>query len=145
MAWTIWVILGFSLLIAELFAFSGFFLFYLGLSGIITGLLVKTGFLVEDSNHWYAFGVIAIILLGVFKKKLDKYFKTILTHSSNPDEIVGTIAKSNEEITASSRGRVTLRGASWNAQNVSDQLISLESEVTVVGIDGITLLVKPKQ
>ncbi|RIL06994.1 MAG: hypothetical protein DCC75_10375, partial [Proteobacteria bacterium] len=70
MSWWLWIILGFVILCMELFAPSGFFLFFIGLSGVLTGIVVATGVITQAWAEWVLCGAIIVGLLVSLRRPL---------------------------------------------------------------------------
>jgi len=141
-AW-IWLVIGISLVVLELLVPSGFFLFILGLAGVVVGALVAagiiSGWMVEASvfcvaaiGCWLAFGK---PLAGIFSRR----------HSTgHQGQVVGSIVKVTAEIQAGSVGTGTLWGTQWRLENIDSNTLAAGSEAVVVASQGITLQVRKK-
>lgn len=139
MDWWIWIVLGFGLLIIELFIPSGFFLFMVGLAGISVGTLDFFGI---AGPVWFQWVLCAVLTIGyslfIRKPLMERLHTGKVAGGSGPvgDEIV-----LSEDIPAGGTGQGQLRGSNWQIKNSKSVLAQKGSRHTVVQVDGITLII----
>lgn len=139
MAPWIWLVLGLGLIALELFLPSGFYLFILGVSGILVGLAAATGL----SGSWVIqsilFCVVAVLVwIGLGEKLRRMFFK----RGAQPGQVIGRIITVTSDIAPGQHGSGELWGVQWRLENVDSAMIPMGSEVVVTGAEGITLRVK---
>jgi len=144
MSWWIWVISGLFLLIAELVITTDFYLFFLGLAGVITGSLVgiltALNVIYPTWIEWFFYSCLALFLLFSVKRK---FVSCLFKHASLvEDEYVGKEIMLLEDIEAGQTGQGEIRGANWVVRNESSQGLKRDTKHLIVKRDGIVLVVK---
>lgn len=138
--WT-WLILGIVLMVAELLLPTGFFLFFFGLGGVVTGVLALLGLLPSLVAQGLVFIGISLFCVVLLRKPLlAKFHLRNRTHAV--DSLVGETAQALEAIAPQGFGKVELRGSSWSALNTGSVLIAADVRCRVEKIEGLTLHVK---
>jgi len=138
--WWMWMVAGFLLLATEIFVPS-FFLFFFGLGAACMGLfqLVVPG--VPLWVELLLFIVVSTVWLALFRQRLIRYFE-----KRNPqkavDSIAGEEAIALEDLAPGAIGKAELRGASWNAKNLGEAVVSKGQRCQVEKIEGLTLHVR---
>ena len=140
----IWIIVGFACVLLE-FVLPGAIIVFLGISAIITGVLLKLG--LPNTG-----GLPLLIFMGLSAAQilfLRRYVKNWFTGSSvnsedsSVEEFVGKPASvSGGFENGSNRGTVVFKGANWNA--VSEDALNVGDEVVIRKQEGITLHVAAK-
>lgn len=139
-SWT-WLILGIVLMVAELLLPTGFFLFFFGVGGVVTGFLALLGLLpsfVAQGLVFIGTSLFCVVLLR--KPLLAKFHFGNRTHAV--DSLVGQTAQALETIAPQAFGKVELRGASWSALNTGSTLIAADVRCRVEKVEGLTLHVR---
>jgi membrane protein implicated in regulation of membrane protease activity len=140
-AW-IWLVLGISLVIVELLLPSGFFLFILGIAGIVVGAFVATGVISGWMPEVVVFCVVAIGCWLAFGKHLVQLFSR--RPAGHQGQLVGSVVSVTANIPVGSTGTGTLWGTQWRLENIDSSTLTAGSEAVVVSSQGITLQVKRK-
>lgn len=142
-AWLFWIILGVSLMIAEIFTL-GFVLFWFGVGALAAAFLGYLGFGI--GVQFFAFALISIVLTAlsrqIFHHRLltdgEQNIKTGI--DSLPGQI-GTVVGSSKGSLNS--GEVKVFGSTWTAFPVSGETPLLEGEkVEVVEVKGASIYVR---
>src|SRR5687767_5210376 len=133
MAWWIWVILGFVLMVAELVVPGTFYIFFFGLGGIVVGVLVLAGVGGPSWMQWAMFSVFSVAFIGLLRKPIINRYRTPPVEI---DTMVGEQATAMEDIPPSSMGKVEMRGSSWNAKNVGADALMKGQRCVVEQVDG---------
>lgn len=141
MASWIWLVIGIGLIALELFLPTGFYLFILGVSGIVVGLLVSTGSLESWMLQALAFCAIAIAMSLVIGEKLRRVFGS---KSAEPGQVIGKAVHISSDIQPGHIGSGELWGTTWRLENVDSVALHVGDEGTVVSAEGITLRVRRK-
>jgi len=142
----IWLIAGVILAVAEVH-FAGVGLLFAGLGAIVTGTALYSGMVAEEAqvSQWLVFFVATAVWALLLWKPLQKYRRP----SPGYDNIVGETAYvGNQGLLKRSGGEVTWSGTIMKAKLAKDVLaekLKAGSQVTIVGIKGATLVVKPKE
>jgi len=139
MAWWMWMVLGFVLLIAEM-AVPGIFLLFFGASALVVGLLELAGISGPAWLQWVLFSVIAIVSMLLFRKPLLARIKQ--RTGEDVDRLEQESAVAMENIAPEATGRVELRGAPWSARNVGATAITQGQRCRVEHVEGLTLRVR---
>ena len=142
MAWWFWIVLGAVLLAAEVIISADFYLVFFGIAGLVLGLLGVFGVALPVWGQWLLFAVLAVAGLvlyrGRWKRKLMTTDRTVLP------ELEGEVGVAREAIAEGARGRIDLRGATWEAQNDGPGPVPGGSRCVVVRVEGLTLRVRPE-
>tara|TARA_B100001059_G_C17770111_1_gene547894 strand:+ start:703 stop:1140 length:438 start_codon:yes stop_codon:yes gene_type:complete len=138
MIWWGWMILGFMLLGAELFAIDvQFYFVFLGISAALLGIADLTGIVLPQWAQWIAFAVISLIFFFTFRKGLyEKIRGGAIGFKEGP---YGDIININEDIEVGSEVRIEYRGSKWTARNIGNLKIVAGSRAKVVKVDSLTL------
>lgn len=137
--WWTWCIAGLVLLALEMVQPGGFFLFFLGLGAIGTGIVVAAfGGSFEAWIPWALFSLLSITFLVLFRAKARQF----LARGATPraPELTGESAVVLERnIAPNGSGIVELRGTQWQAKNVGDAELALGARVRVIAVHGLTV------
>ncbi len=140
----IWIIVGLACVLLE-FVLPGAIIVFLGVSAIVTGLLLKAGLPTSSGIPFVVFMALSAAQL-VF---LRRYVKTWFTGSSEGsedsslEEFVGKSASVTGGFeNGSGKGTVVFKGTNWNA--LSEDSLNAGDEVIIRKQDGITLHVSSK-
>ncbi|MCU1337037.1 MAG: uncharacterized protein JWO19_2618 [Bryobacterales bacterium] len=136
------MILGLVLLACEMITPGMFYFMFLGISGLLTGLVA---FLVPDLPAWAAwllFSVFSLISVGFFRKPLMEKLQLSGKHGHKVDSLIGETALALEDIPPGAIGKVELRGAAWTARNAGDQPIHRNERPKVERVEGLTLYIR---
>lgn len=142
MAWWLWVLLGLALLAGELLTPGGFYILFFGAGAIAVGLLKLAGMSFGLAFEGLAFVIISILTLVLFRRPLMEKFRP-LAPEIPVDELTSEVAVALEQIEGGARGKVELRGTTWNAQNLGQAVIAKSARCRVERVDGLTLAVRP--
>src|SRR5437016_6887656 len=139
MAWWIWVLAGFLLLIIEFFtttAHVGFF----AVGAFLVAILVS---LDAGGPLWFqlVFFATSSVVLLVFVRPI-VVRKLGLNKSPVVDQIAGEHAVVLEEMGVQSDGRAEMRGTTWSARNVGATPLARGQKCVVERVVGLTLHVR---
>lgn len=137
--WT-WCLIGLAFILVELAVPSGFYLFLLGVSGILVGLVVLTGIVPGLTAQLVLFSLVAVVACFCLARKLQE---RIRGGSSTSTDAVGKAVKVGASFIApGATGQGELWGSTWTLRNVGQEGLDSSSEAVVIGVEGLTLLVK---
>ena len=140
MQWWAWIAVGAVLLGSELaFIDAQFYLVFVGGSAIIVGFLSLTGVLPELWMQWALFGVLAVVLVLVFRRRI-----YALLRKNIPDMEYGPVGGTLVLPTALQPGdscRLEYCGSSWNATNGGGSAILAGQTARIDRVNGLTLVV----
>jgi membrane protein implicated in regulation of membrane protease activity len=142
LTWWMWMILGLVLLACEMITPGTFYFMFLGISGLLTGLVAWLAPDLPGWVPWLLFSVFAAISLAFFRKPLLEKFKLNAKHGHKVDSLVGETALALEDIAPGAIGKVELRGASWTACNAGTQAIQRAGRPRVERVEGLTLYIR---
>jgi membrane protein implicated in regulation of membrane protease activity len=139
MAWWVWVLAGFLLLIVEFFATTAHVGFF-AVGAFLVAILVA---LDAGGPLWFQlifFAASSVILLlfvrPIIVRKLGLYKK------QNVDPIAGEHAIALQDMAAESDGRAEMRGTTWSARNVGQTPLVRGQKCVVDRVVGLTLYVR---
>lgn len=142
MAWWFWIALGAVLLAAEVIISTDFYLVFIGLAGLVVGLLALAGVDLPAWGQWLLFAVIAVFGLVFYRRRLRS--RLMKADRDMPPELEGEVGNSRGDLAAGARGRIDLRGSEWDARNEGPGDLSAGERCVVVRVDGLTLHVRPE-
>jgi len=142
LTWWMWMILGLVLLACEMMTPGTFYFMFLGISGLLTGLVAALGPGMPEWVPWLLFSIFSAISLMFFRKPLMEKFKLSGKHTHKVDSLVGETAVALEDIAPGAIGKVELRGTSWSARNAGEQPIHRSERPKVERVEGLTLYIR---
>ena len=142
LTWWMWMIAGLVLLVCEIITPGTFFFIFLGISGLLAGLVAWMAPDLPAWVPWLLFSIFSGVSLAFFRKPLMEKFKLSGKSGHKVDSLVGENALALEDIAPGAMGKVELRGASWTARNTGDQPIQRSERPTVERVDGLTLNIR---
>jgi membrane protein implicated in regulation of membrane protease activity len=117
----------------------GFWFIWLSLSAFVVAICVKIGLISALNNQLLLFACFTLLLL-VFTRPIVMKFVKHKEHVSNVQALIGQQGQVTKAITRLDFGQVKLNGEIWTA--ASEEEIDVQAKVSVVGIDGVKLVVK---
>ncbi len=138
MPWWGWMIFGALLLGSELLIVdAGFYLVFIGVAAVLTGLVEVAGVGLEPWLQWVVFSVVSLVMMVLFRKNL--YAK--LRGSGVGYEIgpAGEIVTVEQELQPGDSGRLAYRGTEWTVVNTSDEVFEQGQHVQISSVVGLTL------
>ncbi len=140
MPWWGWIIIGVLLLGAELFGVdAAFFLVFIGLAAIITGLIGLAGLELAMWAQWLVFAVLSIVTMVLFRRRL--YQKLRSGAPGFKGGLAGESLKLEETVAPGDTCRVKYRGTTWTVVNGGTSVIEQGSNVKIARVDGLKLIV----
>lgn len=142
MSWWKWTLLGILLLGCESVN-GGFYLFFLGLSALLISAFVWVELLTTGGLQWGFFGGFSLAFLLLLRAPLLSLTRS--KRSLATDSFVGERAVATTVIAIGERGRVELRGSTWEAMNVGPLPLEIGGECFVDERVGLLLKVKSEK
>lgn len=142
MPWWGWLVVGIGLLGVEMFVIDAqFYLFFIGASAAIVGLIGLAGLNLPDWSQWLIFAALAIVTMVGFRRRI---YDLVRNRSGHVEErlTLGDRVVVPVLLDVGQTCRVDYRGSSWTARNVDVQAIEAGREAVITQIDGLTLNVK---
>ena len=136
------MILGLVLLACEMITPGTFFFMFLGISGLLTGLVFWIAPDLPAWVPWLLFSVFSAVSVAFFRKPLMEKFKLSGKHGHKVDSLIGETALALEDIAPGAIGKVELRGASWTACNAGAESIQRSGRPKVERVEGLTLYIR---
>ena len=93
-------------------------------------------------NAVLLFAALSVFALFGFRGRV--YAKLRPGPSDRDEGVIGEIALAEEAIEPGSRGRVSLRGTTWTAENAGDTPLRPQGRARVMSVSGLTLSVWPE-
>lgn len=143
MAGWAWIIIGICLCTAELLVVSGFFLFLLGLSAVVVGLIVLSGLFPTWSAQAAIFSAISLLTWILFSKDLKRLLRRSAGGASWDTK--GKTITVSQALEPNQVGAGELWGSTWRLKNIGDATITPGTECVVVDAEGVTLSVVAKK
>jgi membrane protein implicated in regulation of membrane protease activity len=142
-----WLSIGLILAALEILA-PGFVVFWFGIGGVLTALLVLMGLLESAEAQWLFFFISSASLVGLWFGVLKKRFHPDESADSRDPTITGLHGRCTRRITPTVPGEVELYEnfhglRTWQAE--SPETIEEGDEVTVADAKGIKLVVMKKR
>ncbi len=140
MDWWAWFVLGAFLMATELVALDvAFYLMFIGIAAVITGLAVLAGLPGDIWMQWVLFALLALASMLSFRKRL--YEKLRGDAPGYDATLTGEYLQLDEDLAPGASCRITYRGSSWMVQNSSSNLIGKGVNTKIERVDGLTLMV----
>lgn len=139
-AWWLWWVLGALLLALEISAGTGFYSVFFGLSAMAVGVLSALKIVSQSWLQLLFFALISIILIVLFRKRLQTFFNKESKHYV-VDSLIGVKAQAVANIQPQTLGQVEMRGTVWKAFNVGESAILMGQTCVVTRLDNLTLQV----
>ena len=138
MPWWGWMIFGTLLLGSELLGIdAAFYLVFIGIAAVITGLIELGGIGLQPWLQWMVFSGIALMFMVLFRKSL--YAKLRGSGVGYDGGPAGDIVTLEQTLQPGEKGRMAYRGSDWNVVNDSKQTLATGSQVQISRVDGLTL------
>lgn len=139
MSWYIWLIIAGLFIIIETFT-SGFLIFWFGIGALVSMII---SIFIEDIFIQTIIFIISSVILIFATKPFVKKFTNSQTISTNINSLIGKTGIVVKEIdNLASVGQVKVNGELWSAKNIDNQIISENTKVEIIKIDGVKLIVK---
>jgi len=142
MPWWGWIIFGALLLGSELmFIDAAFFLVFIGLAAIITGLVDLLGLGLEYWAQWILFGGLSLVTMVLFRKQLYKRLRggNSAGYQTGP---AGETIKLDQNLAPGDSGRFSYRGTTWTIMNMGAEAMSSGENVRIHSVDSLTLKIE---
>ena len=145
MPWWGWIIFGALLFGSELmFIDAAFYLVFIGLAAIITGLVELLGVSLEYWVQWILFAVLSLVSMVLIRQQL--YNK--LRGGSGPGYETGPAGetiKLVQDLAPGDSCRMPYRGTTWTVFNDGAKAFTSNENVRIHSVDGLTLKVEKIQ
>ena len=139
MSWYIWLIIAGLFIIIETFT-SGFLIFWFGIGALVSMII---SIFIEDIFIQTIIFIISSVILIFATKPFVKKFTNSKTISTNINSLIGKTGIVLKEIdNLASIGQVKVNGELWSAKSIDNQIISENTKVEIIKIDGVKLIVK---
>ncbi len=141
MAWWTWVDIGALLLGAELFFVEAeFYLVFLGVAAILSGLLALNAPELPAWTEWIVFAGLSISSMVLFRRRVYTALRPQV--ADRKDDLIDERIRVPLDLAPNAECRVDHRGTTWTARNVGSGPIASGTHARVVGVDGITLRIQ---
>ena len=137
-----WIAMGLVLAAIELATPGGFFIIFFGVGAAVVGLLRLAGLFEPAWQQWLAFPILALVSLRLFRQPLLARLQG--RDTGEVDSLVGDAALPASPLEPGGRGKAEVRGALWNARNVSERTVGARERCRVVAINGLELDIRPE-
>ena len=142
MPWWGWIIFGALLLGSELmFIDAAFYLVFIGLAAIITGLVDLLGLGLEYWEQWILFAGLSLVAMVLFREQLYKKLRSgnSIGYQTGP---TGETVKLEQDLAPGDRARISYRGTTWTILNMGAETMSSGENVRIHSVEGLTLKIE---
>jgi inner membrane protein len=136
----LWLIIGFIMLVIEMFSLS-FFAFFIAMGALLTALLTYLGILPTITLQIVIFCISSVLFLVFLRKLLKRKFSQA-KGGLDYTEFVGDKATLIHTIPENGRGKIFYRGTEWDAMSIDGKPIEKDTQVTILKMDGIVAIVR---
>jgi membrane protein implicated in regulation of membrane protease activity len=141
MPWWGWMIFGLFLLGSELMVVdAAFYLVFIGIAALLTGVIALTGFMPEPWVQWLVFSFIALVSMVLFRRRIHAKFRG--TVPEYKDGLAGQKVRIEHVLEPGQSCRQSFQGTDWTIVNRGSRRIEAQSEVEIDSTDGLTIIVK---
>jgi len=138
-AWWAWIVLGFLFLGLELLTPGGFYLVFIGIAGLVTGVLAP--WIPTFWMELVLFAVLALVMVTWFRKPLVQRLQKS-TPQADKVEFMGESVTAIQDIAPGCEGKVEMRGVSWSAKNNGPTPLVTGDHGIVTARDGLKLIIR---
>jgi len=144
MPWWGWIIFGAILFGSELMIVdAAFYLVFIGIAALITGLVGLLGIGLEPWFQWILFAVLSLASMVLFRERLYKKIRVgNQEYASGP---AGETIRLQADLPPGESGRLNYRGTTWTVMNNGSELIEKDKDVRIDKVSGLTLIVGKPQ
>ncbi|MBM4202778.1 MAG: NfeD family protein [Gammaproteobacteria bacterium] len=137
-----WIVIGFGVMIAELFL-NSFVVVFFGAGAILTGLAIWLGLPTESGLHYLFFVIVSLALLFGLRSHFRRMLKGDVADAGVDEDFVGFEARVIDGFSEQDRGRgrIDFRGAAWQARS-AEPTLTAGAVVRITSRDGIVLIVE---
>ncbi|WP_242347114.1 NfeD family protein [Anaeromyxobacter terrae] len=138
MAWWLWALVGFLLLVVELVTPGGLFALFFGAGALCVAVLTALG--VGPIAQWLAFTAISLLLLATLRRMLQDRLQG---RSAPVDSLVGEEAVLLGDLPQGGEAKAELRGVPWSARAASGVALAAGQRCRVERVEGLVLWLRP--
>lgn len=135
----VWLVAGIGLVIMELVTPCGFFLFILGASAVVVGVVASVGLASSWVVQASLFCAVAVVSWLSFGKRMREARRHVVKKHGN---IEGSVVRITVDVAPGASGSGELWGTQWRVENVGDSVLEAGTEAIVVASEGLGLRVK---
>ena len=139
LTWWMWLLGGALLLMLEMVAPGGFYLFFFGSGAIAVGLVSALGL---GGPLWFQLLLFALLSIGallLFRGRLLAWFQR---ETPVVDTMVGEVVVLLEDIAGGQRGKGEMRGTTWTARNAGEDRLRKGQRCAIEKLEGLVLVVR---
>jgi inner membrane protein len=141
MPWWLWIVIGAMLLGAELFFVEAeFYLVFIGVAAILSGLLAVNLPGMPPWTEWIFFAGLSLVSMVFFRRRV--YTALRLQVADRKDDLVDEHLQVPAALAPDAECRVDHRGTTWTARNVGATAIAAGARARITGVEGITLRIE---
>ncbi|MEM7079681.1 MAG: NfeD family protein [Pseudomonadota bacterium] len=141
----IWLVIGFVLIVAEFFITS-FIVIFFGIAAVLVGTAIWLGLPDDSAIPYLTFAALSVVLLFGLRSRFQDWFVGSLAEHPGDDDFLGheVQIESGFDDASPGRGRVSYRGAGWNAKSDSAHLVA-GSYATIIDRQSALLTIEPTE
>jgi len=124
-----------------MFIDAAFYLVFIGLAAIITGVVGLSGMNLEHWVQWILFAGLSLVAMVLFREQLYKKLRggNSVGYQTGP---AGETIKLEEDLAPGDSGRISYRGTTWKIMNMGAEAMSSGENVRINSVDGLTLKIE---
>lgn len=139
LAWWMWLVVGVVLLLAEMAAPGGFYLFFFGVGAMVVGLVAAAGLAGPLWLQLLLFAAVSVVALLLFRQRILEAFHK---PGKEVDTMVGEAGVLVADLAAGDVGKIELRGTVWSARAAPGVALEKGQRCIVERVDGLMLWVR---
>jgi len=139
MAWWVWVLAAFLLLIIEFHATTAHIGFF-AVGAFLVAIIVGAGIAMPLWAQLLTFAISSVVLLVFVRPIVVR--KLGLNVTKVVDTLIGEQALALSDIPVSAEGKAEMRGSSWTARNVGETPLTKGQRCVVAEVVGLTIHVR---
>jgi hypothetical protein len=144
MAWWLWILIGLSLFVAEVFVPTDFFMLFIGVAAIAVGVGTSTGLLTSMWVQSVSFAVVAVAAVVFLRKPITRRLLSSDGDARSVGELVGDAVVLTEDLELGRVGKAELRGTTWSVRTLHEGVLTAGSRCRVDKVEGLVLWVSPE-
>jgi len=141
----IWFLAGLALVLSE-FLIPGVILVFFGIGAWLTAITTWLGLTAGWTAQLLVFAISSVLLLVLLRRRFRTRFFGYVGENQDPadnlDDLSGQEVIVISEIQPGTIGQVEYKGAHWRAR--SESLLTADTPAVIVSVEGVTLLVRPR-
>ncbi len=142
MAWWIWILIGLSLFVVEVFIPTDFFMFFFGLAALAVGVGASAGLVESLWIQSVTFAVTAVAAVAFLRGPLSRRWSS--ADGGPVGEIAGETVVLTEDLPPGGVGKAEFRGTTWSVRSAESGTLKAGDRCRVDKVEGLVLWISPE-